>query len=83
MESIISLNESIRDLVRKRMELCKHCPLYKSKYFVLPICNDKLYLNPKNNDVSTHPKEGYTRGCGCSLDFRTNNPKAHCPCKKW
>lgn len=75
--------DELENLAKLRMNICKKCPLYKNKYLVFPICNSNLYLNPKTNDVSTSPKDGYIRGCGCSLEYRTNNPKIHCVCGKW
>lgn len=73
----------MKDLARIRMNICKRCPLYKNKYFLFPVCNEKLYLNPITNDVSTTPKEGYRRGCGCNLEYRTLNPTQHCINGKW
>lgn len=70
-------------LEKSRMAICKRCPLYKNKYYLFPTCNERLYLNPNTNDVSTHKKEGYIQGCGCNLTYRTANPNQHCVCKKW
>ena len=75
--------DEINELVKIREKICKSCPLYKMKYGFIAICNSKLYLNKENNDVSTVPKEGYRQGCGCSIEYRVQNPKLHCVCGKW
>ena len=46
-------------------------------------CKGNLYLNPKNNDISIGPKEGYIKGCGCLLEKKIPNEKKHCPAGKW
>lgn len=66
-----------------RIKICKRCPLYKNKFYLFPVCNSRLYMNPETGDVSTHEKEGYIRGCGCNLTYRTENPTQHCVCGKW
>ena len=47
------------------------------------MCNAGLYLNPKTNDVSVYPKEGYIKGCGCHLKWKIANKKSKCPAGKW
>jgi len=47
------------------------------------MCNASLYLNPKTNDVSVSPKEGYIKGCGCHLKWKIANIKSKCPAGKW
>ena len=47
------------------------------------VCNANLYLNPKTNDISTNPKEGYKKGCGCLLSSKIPNSKQKCPAGKW
>lgn len=75
--------DEMEHLAGLREAVCKACPLYKKKYGIIPICNNKLYLNPSTNDVSVEPKEGYKRGCGCSIEYRVHNPNVHCVCGKW
>lgn len=66
----------------KRMAICEKCPLYKST-LVGPMCNRELYLDTSTGLVSSYPKEGYRKGCGCRLDAKTRNPKNRCPVNKW
>ena len=47
------------------------------------MCNAKLYVNPETNDVSTEPKEGYIKGCGCHLEWKIKNINSKCPAGKW
>ena len=47
------------------------------------ICNPKLWINPDTNDVSTSPKAGYIRGCGCHVLIKMRNLSAHCVAGKW
>lgn len=64
-----------------RLEICKECPLYKDVYGGQ--CNPRLWLNPKTGEVSTTSKEGFYKGCGCALQFKTANPDNVCPALKW
>lgn len=66
--------------ISKRRELCNHCGIYDSEK---DLCSGLLYLNPKNNDVSTKPREGYIKGCGCLLSRKIPNIDKHCPAHKW
>ena len=50
-----------------REEICRECPIFNPTNIT---CNPKLWLNPDTNDVSTHAKSGYIRGCGCKLKFK-------------
>lgn len=71
------------DFVEKRMEICKECGLYKENAFGWAECNSRLFLNPKTNEISSKPKDGYFKGCGCRLSFKQSNPFNHCPLNKW
>ena len=68
------------EYVTKRTIICRKCPIYDSE---LNMCNAKLYVNPETNDVSTFPKEGYIKGCGCHLKWKIANRKSKCPAGKW
>lgn len=64
----------------KRFKICESCPIF------IPdkaICNPKLWLNPKTNEVSTCAKSGYIRGCGCHLKIKVKNISNHCIAGKW
>ena len=63
-----------------RATICRQCPICDLKNWV---CNAKLYLNPKTNDVTTAAKEGYIKGCGCALEIKIKNKNKHCPAGKW
>lgn len=66
--------------IEERFKICRECPICDQ---INGICNGSLYLNPKTNDISTHPKEGYIKGCGCLLEMKIPNEKKHCPAEKW
>lgn len=70
-----------RDLSESRLIICYSCPLYSPR--LGGVCNNKLWLNPNTGDVSTEPKDGYRRGCGCRLLPKTTLPNAVCPLGKW
>ena len=53
----------IAEYITERTKICRSCPICDTDK---EICNAKLYLNPETNDVSTTPKPGYIKGCGCS-----------------
>ena len=64
--------------IEKREIICKNCPIFsKGK------CNPKLWLNPDTDQVSTYPKAGYIRGCGCFILQKLKNPVNHCVAGKW
>lgn len=69
------------DLSKKRLKICYACPLYSKKHGGL--CNNNLWLDVNSGDVSTTEKQGYQRGCGCKLSFKTKVPTAKCPVNKW
>ena len=66
--------------IEERFEICRRCPICDQDN---GLCNGQLYLNPKNNDISISPKEGYIKGCGCLLEKKIPNEKKHCPAGKW
>lgn len=70
----------MEEYITKRTKICRTCPICDQEN---EICNAYLYLNPINNDVSTEPKEGYIKGCGCHLKYKIPNVKSKCPCGKW
>lgn len=72
---------SNEELYKKRIEICKKCPLYKESNFG-PICNPKLFIN-KNDETSTVKKEGYVKGCGCRLNAKTRLTYSKCIINKW
>ena len=63
-----------------RESICRKCPICDMANWV---CNSKLYLNPKTNDISTVAKDGFIKGCGCNLTYKIKNPNKHCPAGKW
>lgn len=70
-----------KDLVRKRLEICRRCPIFSSK--LGGICNPNLWIDPSNDNVSTEYRPGYRRGCGCRLLAKTSLPNAKCIAGKW
>ena len=66
--------------IKERLRICESCPIYSS---ARGLCNPNLYLNPETNDVSSKPKEGYIKGCGCYIKFKMKNINNHCVAGKW
>jgi len=71
-----------QELFKTRMIICKECKLYKADGVFGAECNSKLYLNPKTDETSFKPKEGYVKGCSCILRSKTRSLDSHCPAKK-
>ena len=69
------------ELSESRMKICKKCPIFKD--VLGGICNSKLWLNPDTNEVSTEPKQGFFRGCGCILKKKVSVSYANCVAGKW
>ena len=65
------------DLAESRLEICQECPIYKEHSTLGPICDNKKYINNKD-EVSNVMKPGFVRGCSCRLKAKTRLPKAHC-----
>lgn len=72
-----------KDLFSTRMKICKDCKLYKKDDLFGPICNSKLYINPKTNETTSTKKDGFFKGCGCMLKSKTRVKNAKCPINKW
>ena len=70
-----------QDISETRLKICRICPIYSSQYGGL--CNRKLWLNPKTGDVSIEKKDGYYKGCGCKLSWKTTVIDEQCPAGKW
>lgn len=66
--------------IEERRKICEECPIFAP---ARGICNPKLWLNPDTNDVSTNPKSGYIRGCGCAVYIKMRNMGNHCIAGKW
>ena len=74
----LGINKSMSEL---RMEICKKCPIYSTRFG--GSCNNKLWLNPKTDEISLEKKEGYKNGCGCVLKLKTSVTSEECPAGKW
>ena len=66
--------------INEKLEICKKCPIYAK---ARGICNSNLWLNPQTDEVSSSPRAGFIRGCGCFLQVKTKNPNSHCVAGKW
>ena len=77
-----NLIDSNSNLMEERIKICKTCKLYKADSPLGEICNNKLYLNPKTDEVSYFKKEGFKQGCGCMLRAKTRIVDAKCPINK-
>ena len=70
---------SVQNL-NERKKICESCPIFEP---VKGLCNPKLWLNPNTNEVSTGPRSGYIRGCGCHIFIKMRNLTNHCVAGKW
>ncbi len=66
--------------INERMKICSQCPIYNPSKGV---CNPKLWINPQTDDVTTSPKSGYIKGCGCAVKVKMKNLNSHCIAGKW
>lgn len=64
--------------INDRLEICKKCPIFTNRR-----CNSSLWINPDTDEVSTHAKAGYVRGCGCFVEVKARNFNNHCVAGKW
>jgi hypothetical protein len=70
------------DFRDSRIAICRQCPLYSHTSIGL-VCNSEYYLDPLTDSLSTYPKIGYFKGCGCRLEAKTRVKDEKCPAKKW
>ena len=80
--SLNNLFKKEEELFKKRIQICRECPLILKDKMLGEVCNSSLYLNVKDNTVSRTEKDGYVNGCGCILGSKTRVPTAHCPANK-
>jgi hypothetical protein len=65
----------------ERLKICENCPLWEVTDYG-PVCSKKKYINSEQK-TSLLKKDGYVKGCGCKLLFKTKNPKEHCIVGLW
>lgn len=70
-------------LIKKRLEICEKCPLYKLDKFYGPICDSGKYIKEDGSEWSYVSKPGFKKGCGCHLKHKSSNLKSHCIIGKW
>jgi len=76
------LTNGNQDLKEERIKICNSCPI-KSYSVFGDVCNKKLFLNPKTNEVSKINKDGFYHGCGCVIDAAVRVKFKQCPAGKW
>lgn len=81
--SINNLAKRQQELFEKRIKICRECKLLRKDVTFGEVCNSRLYLNPKTDEVVRKPQPGFFRGCGCVLGSKTRAKSAKCPAKKW
>lgn len=72
----------MEDLVQKRLEICKKCPIMRMTEFGMK-CDDRKWISPDGTQASFFKRDGWKRGCGCFLNSKTRNPANRCICGKW
>lgn len=80
INNILSKEEN---LYKKRITICKKCKLLTQTKIFGEVCNSKIYLNPNTDEISSEPKLGFKRGCGCVIGSKTRVRESHCPLGKW
>lgn len=74
---------NMESIAEERKAICESCPLYK-KTGDRVICNPNLYLNEEDKvTVSSVPRIGFKRGCGCWMNLKFKNPSSKCSLGKW
>ena len=71
------------DLFSNRMAICKQCLLFKENGVWGPECDGSKWINPEGTLTSVKFKEGWTRGCGCKLNWKCKQLKSKCILGKW
>ena len=68
---------------QERLAICENCPIVKKSKVVGLQCDSNRYLSPDGKEASYFPKDGWTKGCGCSLQHKAQQVNSHCPAHKW
>lgn len=71
------------EMSEQRMKICKKCPLCVKDSIRGWVCSKKLYINPETDEVSLSPKQGWIRGCNCTMSSKTRLKHATCIAGKW
>lgn len=71
------------ELAKKRLEICKQCPLYRESSRYGATCDNAKYISKDGLSWSRIKKPGYIRGCGCNLIRKAERPNSHCIVGKW
>ena len=66
------------ELVNKRLEICKQCPLYKESPRYGPVCDSSKFISKDGTKWSYFKKDGYIRGCSCTLKPKASRLSNHC-----
>jgi hypothetical protein len=69
-------NEELIFLIREKT--CNKCPLKNGNS-----CDTQRWINPQTLEVSTSPKDGFIRGCGCRLSAKQKSKLSTCPANFW
>lgn len=72
----------LSELAKKRLEICKQCPLFKETKNGA-VCDSNKYISPDGKEWSYFKKDGYKQGCNCNLNWKTNNLSNHCIINLW
>lgn len=64
--------------IKERLDICESCPIY-----IKGRCSSNLWINPDTDEVSTHARIGFVRGCNCNMSFKARNINNHCVAGKW
>lgn len=64
-------------LYKKRISICRECPLYKEDSIWGEVCDPSKYIN-KDNEVSKIARPGFVKGCGCILGSKTRVDEEKC-----
>lgn len=72
----------IDDVINKRMEICKACPLYKDTDKGA-VCDGSKYISPDGKEWSYFKKDNWKKGCNCNLERKTKNLNNHCIINLW
>lgn len=79
------INELLGDnenLSKKRLSICKLCPLYTEKWYGA-ICDNNKWMNLETKEISKTPVEGWVNGCMCRLEAKTRDKHSKCKINKW
>lgn len=73
----------MEEFAKKRLEICKACPISKEVPGLGLKCDSSQWLSPDGTQSSHFAHDGWIKGCGCFLSAKVAKLSNYCVARKW